>query len=98
MIPKTRGFQLSQLMLQHIDFLAGMELSGVLTEEAVLEEIAKHFTSGIPAEARPLLLPFTGEVYRLVHQHFQSGRKKIAVYMNTRGQRYIAADYYVPKT
>lgn len=93
---KTRGFQFSQLTLQHIDFVASLESSGVFTTKDALEEITEYLSNdGLPKEAKPVILPFDEEVYRLVHQHLQSGRRKIAIYKDGEGQRYVAADYLV---
>ena len=89
---KTRGFQLSQLTLQHFDFVEGLFESGVIDEKLAVE-LAQEGLKGIPKEAQLVLHPLNGEVLQLVVQHVRAGRRKIAIYRDGKGQRYVAADF-----
>ena len=93
----TKGFELSQFTLLHIDFVVSMQNSGAFTKKQALEEITQHVSNSTPPEAQKILLPMSEEAYRMIHEHFQGGRRKIAIYKDGEGQRYIVADSYTPK-
>ncbi len=93
---KTRGFQLSRLTIQHFDFLLGLHESGMLSEKGICEE-AEAGLSGMPKEAERVIYPVNLEIVGLVSQHYRSGRKKIAIYRDADGQRYVAADFLEEK-
>ena len=89
---KTRGFQLSQLTLLNMDFVRGLYDDGTIDEKALIE-LAQESLKGIPKEAHAVLYPLNLEIVGLVTNHYRSGRKKIAIYRDRSGQRYVAADF-----
>lgn len=89
---KTRGVQLSQMTLRHLEFVEGLLESGVVTPQLALQ-LADQGLQGIPADARRILHPMTGEVLQLVVQHLRSGRRKISIGRDDDGQLYVAADF-----
>ncbi|HLD57023.1 MAG TPA: hypothetical protein VJA47_01880 [archaeon] len=89
---RRQGFQLSRLTICHLDFLQGLYDDGFIDERA-LTELAHEGLKGIPKEAQRVLYPMTEEVVGLVANHYRSGKKKIAIYMDGKGQRRVAADF-----
>lgn len=90
---KTKGFQLSQLTILYINFIVGMEQTEAFTPQQSIEEITKYISKSLPIEAQRVVLPMNEELYMKIHKHFQEGKRKIAVYRDGGGQRYIAADF-----
>ena len=93
---KTRGFQLSRLTLNHFEFIRGLYDNGVINEGALID-LASEGLKGVPREAQHVLYPVNWDVVRLVTDHYRSGRKKIAIYMDCKGQRYVTADFLEPQ-
>ncbi len=89
---KTRGFRLPKLTICHLDFVQGLFDSGFIDEKA-LTELAEEGLKGLPQGTRILLYPMTEEIVGLVANHYRSGRRKIAIYRDGSGQRYVAADF-----
>ncbi|MBI4163523.1 MAG: hypothetical protein HY512_01555 [Candidatus Aenigmarchaeota archaeon] len=92
---KTRDFQLSRLTINHFDFLQNLYDNGVLDEKGVID-LATEGLKDIPKEARGVLYPVDLEVVGLVARHFRSGREKVAIYRDRKGQRYVVADFREP--
>jgi len=91
---KTRKFQLSSQTLLHIDFVAGLEQNGILTHEQALDQITQGLLEDIPKEAERVVLPFTPILYSMIRQQYQSGRKKIEIWKDEKGERYLMADFH----
>jgi hypothetical protein len=89
---KTKGFQLSSLTLLHFNFLFDIYRSGTI-DERLMVALAHEGLKGIPREAEKVICPINREVISLVYDHYREGRKKIAIYRDARGQRYVAADF-----
>ena len=88
---KPEGFQLSPITLNHIEFIDGLFRSGVYTEDQAVEEVANAIRE-MPAPVRKVLLPLNRDVYRIITDHLSHGARKIAVYKDGTGKRYMAAD------
>ena len=88
---KPKGFQLSPITLNHIEFIDGLFRSGIYTEDQAVEEVADAIRE-MPAPVRKVLLPLNKDVYRIITDHLSHGVRKIAVYRDGTGKKYVAAD------
>lgn len=89
---KTIGFQFSQLTVLHIEFV------GFLLEERVISasvglELITDGLKGLPPEAKNVILPLNEEMMHLIYTHIKSGRRKIAIYRDGNGERYVAGNF-----
>ena|SRR3989338_1387477 len=85
---------LPKLKLIHLVFLHGLHLRAGLSkdnlEELAGEDIALfHLRSSI----RAILLPMTQRMIGVMVEHYEAGGKNIGVVRDTRGKRYLCADY-----
>jgi|SRR3989338_8852240 len=87
---KPKGYQLSPLTINHIDYIGGLHDGGVITEDQAAELIADGIRE-MPAEVRRVLLPFNTSIYRTVREHRRKGVDKIAIYVE-KEKRYVAVD------
>ncbi len=88
----TKGWQLSQLTILHIDFIVRLIDDGTVTETEGVELVEKGLEE-LVKDAKDVIFPINREIIGLVSQHFRSGRRKIAIYRDTHDQRYVAADF-----
>ena len=90
---KTKGFELSSLTIMHFDFVRGLYDSGIIDDKLLSELSQEALKGNVPKQAENILYPVTLELVELVTNQYRSGRSKIAVYKDKKGQRYVAADF-----
>jgi len=89
---KTRRVQISGYILNYIEFLEGLYCSGAISERT-FESLAIHELKNLDREERLALHPLTLEIARIALSQYKSGRKKISIWRNQCGERYLAAEF-----
>lgn len=88
---KHKGFQLSPLTLNHIEFVNGLYENETISEEQAVQLVADALRE-MPASVRNILLPMNKDVYRCITDHLAHGTRKIAIWADGSGKRYVAAE------
>ncbi len=88
---KTRRCKLPLNALLHFDFLEGLVEAGTISEQLAMQ-LAQQSLEEISKEEQRVLEPLTGDVLRMVVEQLRSGRRKISIWKDERGQRYVAAE------
>lgn len=86
------GIKLSSLTINHLEFVLGLKNSGMITEQQGLELITEAW-SMFPKGAKQIMLPITTSMLDLIYNYITSGRRRIAIYIDDRGEKYIAASF-----
>ncbi|MBI4577956.1 MAG: hypothetical protein HY722_16970 [Planctomycetes bacterium] len=88
-----KGFQLSRLTLNHIEFVHGLLQSRAINEEQAVGLVADGLR-GMPENVRRVLFPINKKVYRIITDHLSQGYRKISIWSDGKGKRYVAADVH----